>query len=94
MNLEDALRKQGSGNSDHRCAIIKRLDGMPEEDRRSFDQAILMLRQQRESISMPNQTSPMSCAKLWRALMAVGYTVSKDGLEKHVYGHCRCDVDS
>ena len=91
MSLREALESI-EGERGNRCATMQRLNGMTSEDRAVFDATVTALRKQRgEGAATCNQFTPMTCTSLHRALTATGYSVSKDGLQKHVFGHCRCE---
>ena len=91
MSLREALESSTADRDPSRCASIRRLDHMDGEDRRVFEETVEILREQQSAGHLPNQFTTVTYSSLYRALRETGYEVSKDGLQKHVYGKCRCN---
>lgn len=91
MALADSLHEQLSAQRRRRCHLGRSIDEMPDADRTAIANAIEQVRAYRATSIVRNGHTPMTAAAIRRALIAEGYDISKDTVEKHVAGTCACN---
>lgn len=73
------------------CHLGRIVQTMPADDRDALAAAVDKVRAYRQASGVRNSSTMVTAAAIRRALVAEGYTVSKDTVEKHVAGSCGCD---
>jgi DNA-binding phage protein len=63
---------------------------MTDEDRQAFQIASEQVVAARRGTGTLNQHSAITASTIWRALLAEGYNVSRDAIEKHIAQSCVC----
>ena len=90
MGLADALDSEMSKQGTVKCRLGRVIDTMTDEDRQAFEIARQQVIAARRGTGTPNQHSPITASTIWRALLAEGYKVSRDSVEKHIAESCAC----
>lgn len=92
MGFADALDSEIKKRNTGQCRLAHVLDTMTDEDRQAFYIASEQVVAARQGTSTLNQHSSITASTIWRALLAEGYKVSRDSVEKHIARSCVCQV--
>jgi len=91
MGLADAIHNEFEKVERRMCHLGRVVGTMPADDRAALDAAIEKVRAHRLTSGVRNSSTMVTAAAIRRALVAEGYVVSKDTVEKHVAGTCGCN---
>jgi len=91
MGLADAIHNEFDKVQRRICHLGRIVRTMPDDDRDALAAAVDKVRAERINGGVRNSNSMVTAAAIRRALVAEGYTVSKDTVEKHVAGTCGCE---
>lgn len=92
MALGDALQDELTNSRKRRCHLGRLIEQMPTADQDSLSAALDQVRAYRKIATQNNGYSKLTAAAIRRALIAEGYDVSKDTVEKHVAQTCGCEL--
>jgi len=82
MGLSDSINNYDSQPGATDCYIAKIINSMPAEDKKSVENAIVLLR---------NSEAAFSRAWLLRKILDEGYKMKSTTFRNHVKGECTCE---
>ena len=91
MALGDALQEELTNSRTRLCHLGRLIQQMSTDDQHSLSVALDQVRESRRVSTQNNGYSKLTAAAIRRALVAEGYEVSKDTVEKHVAQTCGCE---
>ena len=83
MGLSDSISSYSWQPEVIDCCIARIINSMPEEDKKSVENAIVLLR---------NSEAVFSRAWLFRKIVDEGYKIKQTTFRNHVKGECTCEL--